>query len=88
MRTNVGFERRIGRLLRSEAAVRRNLRLTILLAVLLALWVFPHEFGVFSDQPANILGLAMWAAVMVSVYYWLRVRYGALLRWQSDRLKG
>jgi hypothetical protein len=86
MEANEGFERRVRRLLRTESAVRRNLRVTVLLAVLLALWVFPHELGVFSDQPANIFGLGMWAAIIVSVYYWLRLRYVALLRWQSDRM--
>ena len=87
MKTNEGFERRVRRLLRTESLVRRSLRVTALLALLLALWVFPHEFGVYSDQPANIFGIAMWAAIIISVYFWLRLRYVALLRYQGDRLK-
>lgn len=86
MTTDQRYGRRIQKLLRTEGQVRRSLRVTLLLVPLLALWVFLHEFGVFSDPPANLFGIGMWAMIILSVYFWLRLRYVALLRWQSEHI--
>ena len=87
MKADERYAKRIERLLSTERRVRRDLRLALLLAVLLALWVFPHELGVFSGPPASLFGLSMWAMIVLSGYFLLRLRYVALLRWQGDHPK-
>jgi hypothetical protein len=84
MASDNASQMRIERLVRSESVVRRYLWTSSLLAVILALWVFSHEFGVFSDQPANIFGLAMWASIVLATYCWLRLRYTKLIVWQRE----